>query len=168
GGRHRPPCPRPRRLPVRHGGDLRTRSLRADYLRRDTRQAQRGLSRHQADSHRSPVHDGLARALQPAQASRRQCRPLPAPLAESIFSAAAADSTAEGGARRAPLSDALGEIAGAHGATAAQVSLAWLVRKPNVVAIPGASSVRQLEENVAAADLTLSDDEVRRLDSLSL
>jgi len=62
----------------------------------------------------------------------------------------------------------LGEIAGAHGATAAQVSLAWLVRKPNVVAIPGASSVRQLEENVAAADLTLSDDEVRRLDSLSL
>jgi len=78
------------------------------------------------------------------------------------------DFTAEGRARRAPLIDALGEIAGAHGATAAQVSLAWLVRKPNVVAIPGASSVRQLEENVAAADLTLSDDDVRRLDSLSL
>src|SRR5439155_14144 len=39
------------------------------------------------------------------------------------------DFTAEGRARRAPLIDALGEIAGAHGATAAQVSLAWLIRK---------------------------------------
>jgi len=77
------------------------------------------------------------------------------------------DFTAEGRARRGPLIDALREIAGAHGATAAQVSLAWLVRKPNVVAIPGASSVQQLEENVAAADMSLSDGEVRRLDSLS-
>jgi aryl-alcohol dehydrogenase-like predicted oxidoreductase len=36
-----------------------------------------------------------------------------------------------------------------------------------VVAIPGASSVRQVEENVAAADIALSDDEVSRLDTLS-
>jgi len=47
------------------------------------------------------------------------------------------------------------------------VALAWLVRIPNVVAIPGASSVRQLEENVAASDLTLSSEDVSRLDSLS-
>jgi aryl-alcohol dehydrogenase-like predicted oxidoreductase len=47
------------------------------------------------------------------------------------------------------------------------VSLAWLIRKPNVVAIPGASSVYQLEENVAAADIVLSDEESSRLDSLS-
>ena len=77
------------------------------------------------------------------------------------------DFSAEGRARRAPLIDALGEVATARGATAAQVALAWLVRKPNVVAIPGASSVRQLEENAAAADISLTDADVARLDSLS-
>jgi len=77
------------------------------------------------------------------------------------------DFTAQGRARRAPLIDALREIATARGATAAQVALAWLVRKPNVVAIPGASSLRQLEENAAAADMSLSEDDVSRLDGLS-
>ncbi|HEY4914218.1 MAG TPA: aldo/keto reductase [Candidatus Dormibacteraeota bacterium] len=70
-------------------------------------------------------------------------------------------------ARLAPLIAALREIGERHSATPAQVSLAWLIRKPNVVAIPGASSVRQLEENVAAGDIALSDDESARLDSLS-
>jgi aryl-alcohol dehydrogenase-like predicted oxidoreductase len=69
--------------------------------------------------------------------------------------------------RRRPLIAALREVASTHHATPAQVALAWLVRKPNVVAIPGASSVQQLEENVAAADLDLSGDEVARLDTLS-
>jgi aryl-alcohol dehydrogenase-like predicted oxidoreductase len=54
-----------------------------------------------------------------------------------------------------------------HGATAAQVALAWLVRRPNVVAIPGARNVAQLEENVAAADLVLSDEEDQWLTSVS-
>jgi aryl-alcohol dehydrogenase-like predicted oxidoreductase len=36
-----------------------------------------------------------------------------------------------------------------------------------VVAIPGASSVKQVEENVAAADIALTDDEVAHLDTLS-
>ncbi len=66
-----------------------------------------------------------------------------------------------------PLVAALREIAGRHQATAAQVALAWLVGKPSVVAIPGASSVAQLEENAAAGDLSLGDEEVARLDSLS-
>jgi diketogulonate reductase-like aldo/keto reductase len=44
-----------------------------------------------------------------------------------------------------------------------QVALAWVTRWPNVVAIPGASSVEQLERNAAAADLELSDDEHTRL-----
>lgn len=70
-------------------------------------------------------------------------------------------------ARWRPLVEALQDVARAHSATAAQVALAWLARKPNVVAIPGASSVRQVEENAAAADLMLSDDEARRLDTLS-
>jgi aryl-alcohol dehydrogenase-like predicted oxidoreductase len=75
--------------------------------------------------------------------------------------------SAESRARVAPLIDALGEIGARHGATRAQVSLAWLIRKPNVVAIPGASSVKQLEENVAASEVDLSDEESARLDSLS-
>jgi aryl-alcohol dehydrogenase-like predicted oxidoreductase len=75
--------------------------------------------------------------------------------------------SAESRARLEPLIAALGEIGARHGATRAQVSLAWLIRKPNVVAIPGASSVKQLEENVAASDIELSDEEAARLDSLS-
>ena len=70
-------------------------------------------------------------------------------------------------ARLQPLISALGEIAARHGATEAQVALAWLIRKPNVVVIPGASSVRQLEQNTAAADVELSDDEEARLAGLT-
>jgi aryl-alcohol dehydrogenase-like predicted oxidoreductase len=77
------------------------------------------------------------------------------------------DFSREARARREPLVGALREIGQRYGATAAQVALAWLVGKPNVVAIPGASSVRQVEENAAAANLTLGDDDVARLDSLS-
>jgi aryl-alcohol dehydrogenase-like predicted oxidoreductase len=75
--------------------------------------------------------------------------------------------SAQSRARVQPLIDALGEIGAKHLATHAQVALAWLIRKPNVVAIPGASSVRQLEDNVAAADLDLSDDEDARLSALA-
>lgn len=76
--------------------------------------------------------------------------------------------TAEGRARLAPLIAALREIGGRHDATPAQIALAWLIRKPNVVAIPGASSVDQLEQNAAAADIDLSDDDASWLDSLSV
>lgn len=66
-------------------------------------------------------------------------------------------------ARAEPLLDALRRIAAAHDATPAQVALAWLVRTPNVVAIPGASSVQQLRHNAAAADLELTADEAAEL-----
>ena len=49
------------------------------------------------------------------------------------------------------------------GASIPQVALAWLIRHPNVVAIPGASSVEQLRRNVEAADLELADDEAAEL-----
>jgi len=74
---------------------------------------------------------------------------------------------AAGRARVVPLVAALRDIASKHGATPSQVALAWLIRKPNVVAIPGASSVKQVEENVAAADVDLTDDEADRLGSLA-
>jgi aryl-alcohol dehydrogenase-like predicted oxidoreductase len=57
------------------------------------------------------------------------------------------------------------EVAEAHDATPAQVALAWLLRhSPVMLPIPGTSSVAHLEENVAAAHLQLSDDEMQRLD----
>lgn len=69
--------------------------------------------------------------------------------------------------RAEPLLGALRDIAKVHDATPAQVALAWLIRRPNVIAIPGASSVAQLEANVAAADLDLSDDDDARLTQAS-
>jgi aryl-alcohol dehydrogenase-like predicted oxidoreductase len=61
------------------------------------------------------------------------------------------------------LLQSLRDVARAHDATAAQVALAWVIRHPNVVAIPGASSVAQLESNIAAADLELSEDDDARI-----
>jgi aryl-alcohol dehydrogenase-like predicted oxidoreductase len=57
-----------------------------------------------------------------------------------------------------PLLQTLRDVAKEVGAKPAQVALAWLISLPGVVAIPGASSVEQLEFNVAAADIELSDD----------
>ena len=58
--------------------------------------------------------------------------------------------------RAQPMLDLLRRIAGELDAQPAQVALAWLLALPRVVVIPGASSVAQLEFNVAAADLELS------------
>ena len=56
-----------------------------------------------------------------------------------------------------PNASALAEIAARHGATAAQLSLAWLLyRSPVLLPIPGTSKVAHLEENVAAASLQLT------------
>jgi len=54
-----------------------------------------------------------------------------------------------------PLLQALRDVAAEVDAKPAQVALAWLINLPGVVAIPGASSVEQLEFNVAAADIEL-------------
>jgi aryl-alcohol dehydrogenase-like predicted oxidoreductase len=61
--------------------------------------------------------------------------------------------------RAAGLLRVLHEVADAHDATFAQIALAWLIKSPAVVAIPGASSVAQLESNAAAAEIDLTDDE---------
>jgi aryl-alcohol dehydrogenase-like predicted oxidoreductase len=67
--------------------------------------------------------------------------------------------------RVAPLLDLLREIAGRHGATPAQIALAWLLHLPQVVVIPGARSVEQLEENAGAADIDLTEAEWRDLEA---
>ncbi len=57
-------------------------------------------------------------------------------------------------------------VAKAHGATAGQVALAWLLaRSPVMLPIPGTSSVDHLEENVAAASLKLTSAEIAELDA---
>ncbi|MEU8069933.1 aldo/keto reductase [Micromonospora sp. NPDC049151] len=58
----------------------------------------------------------------------------------------------------------LDAISTAHGATPAQLALAWLLRRsPVMLPIPGTSSVAHLEENVAAAEVVLTDDEFEAL-----
>ena len=57
----------------------------------------------------------------------------------------------------------LREVADAHAATPAQIALAWVIHHPAVVAIPGASNVGQLESNVAAADIDLTEEEHQAL-----
>ena len=64
--------------------------------------------------------------------------------------------------------DVLVEIADGHGVSAAQVALAWLLRRPSVSSIVvGARTDEQLADNLAAASLELSDDEHDRLEDVS-
>jgi aryl-alcohol dehydrogenase-like predicted oxidoreductase len=63
------------------------------------------------------------------------------------------------------LVDRVREIADEKGVTASQLALAWvLAQGDDVVAIPGTKRVNYVEENAAAADLTLTDDDLKRLD----
>ena len=60
---------------------------------------------------------------------------------------------------------ALDSIAGRHGATVAQLSLAWLLhRSPVMLPIPGTSKVAHLEENIAASALQLTDEEFSEME----
>jgi pyridoxine 4-dehydrogenase len=64
-------------------------------------------------------------------------------------------------------STALSEVAKQLGATPMQVALAWLLRRaPNILLIPGTSSVAHLRENLAAVDLALSADAMAMLDRI--
>ncbi|MDE2110970.1 MAG: aldo/keto reductase [Alphaproteobacteria bacterium] len=62
--------------------------------------------------------------------------------------------------------DLLGQIAGRKKATPAQIALAWLLsRKPWIVPIPGTTKLNRLEENIGAAALELTPDDVREIDA---
>jgi aryl-alcohol dehydrogenase-like predicted oxidoreductase len=61
--------------------------------------------------------------------------------------------------------DAVGQVAKGHGASRAQVALAWLRRQPAVTApLVGAGSTAQIDEAVASLDVELTDDDVRALE----
>ena len=62
----------------------------------------------------------------------------------------------------------LNDVARRLGATPMQVALAWLLRRsPNILLIPGTSSLGHLRENLAAAELELPEDAVRELDGVA-
>ncbi|MEV4455959.1 oxidoreductase [Microbispora sp. NPDC049633] len=64
--------------------------------------------------------------------------------------------------------DEVRAVAEAHGATPAQVRLAWTLRQgPHVLAIPGTGNPDHLAENMAAAALRLTDEDMARLDALT-
>jgi aryl-alcohol dehydrogenase-like predicted oxidoreductase len=65
-------------------------------------------------------------------------------------------------------SDALSAVAAGLDATPMQVAIAWLLRRaPNILLIPGTSSTAHLRENVAAADLVLTEDVLVKLDGVA-
>lgn len=90
-------------------------------------------------------------------------------------------ASAEAGARRShfdfppvdlerawPCVAAMRSIADAHGVSVARIALAWLLAKPHVTSvIVGAKRIEQLEDNLGAVDVVLTDDELAGLDAVS-
>jgi aryl-alcohol dehydrogenase-like predicted oxidoreductase len=68
--------------------------------------------------------------------------------------------------RNLAIADRLQEIAEEKGCTAAQLALAWLLRRhPDVIPIPGTSSIARLEENCGAADISLNEEDLSRIET---
>jgi pyridoxine 4-dehydrogenase len=76
-------------------------------------------------------------------------------------------SAFSGGPRQLAADPAIAEVAARRGATPSQIALAWLLqRSDRILLIPGTSSVRHLEENIAAGDIELDEDDVQRLEGV--
>ena len=74
--------------------------------------------------------------------------------------------TAEARKANRVLVDLLGEIAKRKNATPAQIALAWLLgQKPWIIPIPGTTKLQRLEENVGAAEIELTKDDLREIES---
>jgi aryl-alcohol dehydrogenase-like predicted oxidoreductase len=64
--------------------------------------------------------------------------------------------------------DVITPIAKAHGCSPARIALAWVLTRPFVTSvIIGAKRLDQLQDNIAAAELKLTEDEIKRLDDIS-
>ncbi len=64
-----------------------------------------------------------------------------------------------------PASSALRDIAVRHAATVYQIALAWLLRRPDLIAIPKAASVAHVAENARAAEIILTADDLTQIDA---
>lgn len=122
-------------------------------------------------AHAAPLHD-----LVPFAAAQHRVVIAYSPLAQGLLGGKYGPDHRPGGVRAlnplfgpenlrriGPLLDRLRDIAGGHHVAPAQVALAWLLAQPQVLVIPGASSVEQVEFNAEAADLELTSDEVAGL-----
>ncbi|WP_158889206.1 oxidoreductase [Amycolatopsis anabasis] len=129
---------------------------------------EQGLIRHLGLSNADSAHLAAARRIAPVATVQNMFN-----LADQR-DAALVDECAELGIGYVPFfplggsgpaaHTAVARIAAAHGASQAQVNLAWLLRRsPAILLIPGTSSIAHLEENVAAGSLRLTDAEVAEL-----
>jgi len=90
------------------------------------------------------------------------------PIAAADFRAASPRFTPEAREHNLALVDLVRKVADRKQATPAQVALAWLLaQKPWIVPIPGTTKLHRLEENLAAADVTLTETELAQLTDLS-
>lgn len=60
----------------------------------------------------------------------------------------------------------LREIADRHAVTPSQLAIAWLLAQPDIIAVPKSAFVKHVEENRAAADINLSEDDLARIDAI--
>lgn len=131
-----------------------------------------GLIRHLGLSNATATQIGEARTIAPVVCVQNQYN-----LAHRADDALI-DTLAEAGIAYVPFfplggfsplqSGALDAVAKELGATPMQVALAWLLqRSPNILLIPGTSSLAHLRENLAARDLVLSSEAVKALDAIA-
>jgi pyridoxine 4-dehydrogenase len=74
-------------------------------------------------------------------------------------------SAFSGGPKQLAADPVIAEIAGRHQATPSQIALAWLLhRSERILLIPGTSSIQHLEENMAAGDIELDEQDMQRLE----
>ncbi|MEU8469712.1 aldo/keto reductase [Streptomyces sp. NPDC029006] len=139
-----------------------------------------GLIRHLGISAVAPRHLSEALEIAPVAAvQNRYCVDAPGPEGDALLRLcgergiafvpfyAVAGQGGERGAAEARQDEELLAVARAHGASPAQVRIAWtLHRGPHVLAVPGTGDPGHLEENVAAGALRLTAEELSRLDAL--
>ncbi|MBO8185211.1 oxidoreductase [Streptomyces spirodelae] len=126
-----------------------------------------GLIRHLGVSNVDAAQLAEARGIAPVAAvqNRHTGDPGLLPACEEAGIAYAPYFPLGGGVGSSPLdAERLGKVAARLGATTAQVAIAWLLAEsPSVLAIPGTGSLDHLEENLAANDLDLRDEDLSDL-----
>ena len=132
---------------------------------------QRGLIRHLGISNATSAQVAEARAIAPVVCVQNQYN-----IVQRGDDALVEELAAEGiayvpffplGGFSPIQSDALSALAAKVGATPMQLALAWLLhRSPNILLIPGTSSVEHLRQNLAAASLSLGEDMLSELDAI--
>jgi 2,5-diketo-D-gluconate reductase B len=136
-----------------------------DRLREEGRVEHVGLSNFTPEL----LDEALAELDAPVAAHQVECHPflpqerLRAHAREHDYWLVAYCPLAKGGVLDDPV---LGDIAEKHDTSPAAVSLAWLLSKDNVAAVPKASSREHMTANLAARELTLEDEDIDRIDAI--